>query len=253
MAKNIANFTYKDWHPLTDIPGNDRESPVKVNEVEADAVHTKQNCSDGNITPFAGISEDAKSLLYNIAFKLELLAKQRIQMLKISGRKYENAKSELITQGLIIESLVGKRKYLIPKPEVFESIGLICPYRNRKFVEHSFYLEIISSKLKRDGIYQSVTTEYKIGTLGHTADIMTQTHDGVLTAYELTFSASNIIQNCLKYDKTAIAKIVFLCRNTDLLKAVKSTVLNAGLPMELLSKIDFLLLGSVLNKKKGGD
>ncbi len=138
----------------------------------------------------------------------------------------------------------------MPKPEVFGSIGLTCPYPNKEFIEHSFYLCIKGSRLKDNPSNQTVTLEYKIGTSGHTADIVTQSHDGILTAYELTLSASNIIQNCLKYNNTAFAKITFLCRNTDLMKAVKSTVYKAGLSLELLAKIDFMLLSSALKKEK---
>jgi len=262
MSKYIvAQFKCQPWHSLTELSGSgedfapkssstSKNRPAKAEKSKVQPAADENLCSNNESGILANLSSDSKTLLYNIAFKLGLSVRERIKMLNFSCRTYENAKHELITKGLIIESVAGRKKYLITKPEAFEGFGLLCPYKNLKFAEHSFYMHITALNLKARLTINSVMLEYKIGTSGHTADIVTQSHDGILTAYELTLSASNIIQNCLKYNNTAFAKITFLCRNTDLMKAVKSTVYKAGLSLELLAKIDFLLLSSALKKEK---
>lgn len=259
----IAQFNYKKWHSLTDLPkvngdsmpasppaSKNQSNDMKKCKVQSDINQNKHNVACNDI--LSNISDNAQKLLYNIAINLELSVRERFTMLNISARVGENAKHELITRGLVIESVVGKKKYLIPQSEVFEAFGLLCPYKNKDFVEHSFFMYIAGLTLKKDPKIKSVSLEYKIGTAGHTADIVTQDDKGVLISYELTHSKSNIVQNCLKYSGTGFSKIIFLCKKTDTLKAVRSTVLKEGLPLELLSKIDFMLLSDLLKRKRSG-
>lgn len=245
----VAQFDCKKWHSLTDLPSNKdslspkppAESTVIVNKKKTDNPTTKSN------TILLSISDDAKKLLYNILYNLHLSVRERIQALNFSVRSFENAKHDLITHGLIIESSAGRIKYLLPKAETFAHFNLACPYKNIDFIEHSFYLCLIKHVLKKNK-YKAVALEYKLGTSGNTADIVAQEAESI-SAFELTFSASNIIQNCLKYDNTGFIKITFICRSNDLLKAVKSKVINAGLSLSLLSKLDFILLSSILKQK----
>jgi len=262
MDKHIAQFKCQPWHPLTELPGTgedfvskspstpENKSSVVVDKPKTSISADKDVCNRDESDALANLSSDAKTLLYNIVFKLELSVSQRNEMLNFSGRAGENAKHELITQGWIIESVCGRKKNLIPKPEAFNAFGLICPYVNVMFIEHSFYLHVGRLKLKDKKTVQSASLEYKIGTSGHTADIVTKDCNGILVAHEMTLSASNILQNCLKYKDTAFSKIIFLCKNSDLKNAVKSKVLNGGLPLDLLSKIDFMLLSLLLKEEK---
>lgn len=259
----IAQFNYQKWHPLTDLPkvnGDSMPAPpaasknqsnhMKKCEVQSELNQDKHNVACNDI--LSNISDKAQKLLYNIAINLELSVQERNKFLKFSGRAGNNAKHELVTRGLVIESVSGKKKYLIPKSEVFGAFGLLCPYKNIEFLEHSFYMHISGLTLKANSKIKSVTLEYNIDTVGHTSDIVTQDENGIMVSYELTRSASNILQNCLKYSQTGFSKIVFLCKDTDLLKAVKSTVLKGGLPLELVSKIDFMLLSDLLKRKRSG-
>ena len=252
MDKYTAQFKCQPWHPLTELPISSRESKpeapttTKVPTPDVRKTETRNNNPNDKIDIFANLSSNANKVSYNAVFKPELSTNERIKELKMSARSFENAKDELVTKGLAIESNASKKKYLMPKPEVFEAVGLACPYKNIKFVEHSFFMHVAGLKLSNKPSNQTVTLEYKIGTSGHTADIVTTSYNGVLTAYEMTLSASNILQNCLKYDGTAFVKIIFLCRNTDLMKAAKSTVLKAGVSLELIGKIEFILVGSIL-------
>jgi hypothetical protein len=249
MDKYTAQFKCQPWHPLTDLPKSSAQSSVKADENKTDNSATKNHCNDtdNNHSTLPPITSGAKTLLYNIIFYLYLSVRERIKSLNFSGRSFESAKHELIASGLIIESNVGKKKYLMPKKEAFDYFSLICPYKNMDFIEHSFYLYLIELLFKKNKSYKSVYLEYKLTNSGNTADITAQSTNGSLLGFELTFSASNIIQNCLKYDNAAgFTKITFICRDSDILKAVKSKVLNAGLSLSLLSKFDFVLLSSIL-------
>ncbi len=259
----IAQFNYQKWHPLTDLPkvkgdsmpASPAASKNQSNNVKKAEVRSEHNENKDNLgcnTILSNISDNGKKLLYNTVLELKLSVRERNEVLGFSARAGNNAKHELITLGLVIESNCGKKKYLIPRSEVFEAFGLLCPYKNIEFLEHSFYMHIAGLTLKADSKIKSITLEYKIGTVGHTSDIVTQDENGTMVSYELTRSASNILQNCIKYSQTGFSKIVFLCKDTDLLKAVKSTVLKGGLPLELLSKIDFMLLSDLLKRKRSG-
>jgi hypothetical protein len=254
MHKNIANFQCEPWFPLNE---GAAKACAKNSKPASSAVNTDKGSGNkaGNVInaeTFAleALTGNAKALLYNVSLRLLSSSRERIKALGLSGRTYENAKLELVNAGLIIESAVGKSKHLMPKSDVFDWFGLPCPYMNKEFVEHSFYMHIVGSTFGSNPSNHSVTLEYKLGTSGHTGDIVTQSHDGILMVFELTLSAGNIIQNCQKYHKTAFTRIIFLCRNSDLMKAVKSTVFKAGLPLELLAKIDFMLLSKALKRHK---
>lgn len=255
----IAKFDYKKWHSLTDFVDHNNRSDKKTYKTNDARGHDQGQApipveannkvaKEKNI--FDSLSSNTAKVLYDIALYPHLSVTERKDKLNLSGRAITNSVHELATVGLVIESKAGKKKFFMPKPEVFEHYGILCPYPNTAFIEHSFYLWILKPQMRQKKSIKSATLEYKIGTSGHTADIVTLADNGTLIAYELTLSASNIIQNCMKYNKTAFKKIIFLCKSTDLLKATKSTVLNGGLPLELLSKIDFVLLSSVIKKSR---
>jgi hypothetical protein len=255
----VAQFDCQQWHPLTDLPviknpptpAPPADSAVAAKEKHPDhSVAIPQSTRSNSDEAPDSLSNNAKMLQYNTLLKLHLCSSERMQDLDLSGRAYEAAKQELITRGLIMESNAGKKKFLIPMPEAFTQFNVVCPYKNTEFVEHSFYLYLVGYSLKRKASSKSVSFEYKLADSGNTADIAVQREDGILYAYEITASTGNIVQNCLKYEQTGFKQISFVCRNCDILKAVKSKVLNAGLPLLLLNKLDFVLLSSILKEER---
>ena len=245
----IAQFEYKKWHPLTDLPVKEKTDKSAKDPGNDEVVKTAPGMSSRS-EEFNALSSVAKTVLYNIAFHLHLTVSERIKSLKLSSRKFEDAKQELVTKGLVIESKTGKILHLIPKKIAFSCFGLHCPYVNIEFIEHSFYLSLLKYYAAKSTSVKKVVLEYKLTASGKCADVAIQRNDGSLEALEWTASVSNIVQNCLKYDKTAFIKITFVCQSNDILKAVKSKVLNAGLPLELLSKIDYLLLSHFIKATK---
>ncbi|HBG28990.1 MAG: hypothetical protein A2Y10_14790 [Planctomycetes bacterium GWF2_41_51] len=251
----VAQFDYEKWHPLTDLPIN-KESPsaktkdVVANENKPDNSVTVIKSSNSDIKhPFDSLS-DAKTLLYHLIIKPGLSIREIMKELNFSGSAIEKAKHELVTRGLIIESRAGRKKRPIPKKEAFDYFGILCPYLDPDLTEHSFYAHVLGLTLKKNTSCKKVSLEYKLSNSGNASDVVTQDINGNLYAFEITDSISNIAQNCLKYDNTAFTKITFVCRNDDILKAVKSKVINAGLPLQLLGKLDFVLLDSILKATK---
>ena len=253
----VAQFDCKEWHPLTDLPTKSKPSKPEAAPKPNDNVPAASNgknaaaakCSnlDTNQDLLNSLPSNAKVLLGNITINPSLTVRQRMEDLDFSGRAFVSAKNELIVRKLIIEEKVGRQNYLIPTAQAYAFFGVVCPYKNTDFDQHSFYLDIIGRDFKRNKGIKSVTLEYKLADSGNNADIVTKKQDGTLEAYEYTSSISNIVQNCLKYEKCpAFNKIIFICKDSDILKAVKSKVLNAGLPVELLGKIDYALLSSIL-------
>jgi hypothetical protein len=254
MDKNIAKFEIEPWFSLND--------PAVVKPVQKSAANVKpvqnnqcENIADdktrvqvnNNHSALDYLGSDAKTLLYHLVIKPGFSVREIMKELDFSGSTIEKAKHELITLGLIIESRGGKKKYLIPKKEAFGYFGIVCPYANTDFVEHSFYMHMLGLTLKKNPSCKKVSLEYKLTDSGNTADVVTTGNDGRLCAFEVTDSLTNIVQNSFKYEGLdAFSKITFVCRNDDILKAVKSRVLNAGLPLALLSKLDFILLSSIL-------
>jgi len=253
----VAQFDCKQWHPLTDLPAKSKPSKPESSPKPNDSVVAVSNgentvaakCSDPDTNQdlLNSLPSNAKVLLGNITINPALTVRQRMEELDFSCRAFGSAKNELIVRKLIIEEKVGKRNYLIPTAQAYAFFGILCPYKNSNFDRHSFYLDIMGRDFKRNKAVKSVTLEYKLADSGNNADIVTKKQDGTLEAYEFTSSVTNIVQNCLKYEKCpAFSKITFVCKDSDILKAVKSKVLNAGLPVELLGKTDYVLLSSIL-------
>ncbi|MHB9068803.1 MAG: hypothetical protein ACYC54_00375 [Sedimentisphaerales bacterium] len=249
----VAQFEYKKWHPLTDLPQqNPLPSEPKVDADKKRPINSvtvvKSSNSDVHDS-FESLASNAKTLLYHLVLKPGQSVREIMKELDLSGSAFEKSKHELTTRGLIIESKAGKRKRLIPKKEAFDYFGIICPYANTDFIEHSFYMHVLGLTLKKNPSCKKVSLEYKLTDSGNTADVVTTGNDGRLCAFEVTDSVTNIVQNILKYQGLdAFSKITFVCRSDDILKAVKSKVLNAGLPLTLLNKLYFSLLGTILKE-----
>ena len=262
MRSNAVQFEMLPWHPLTEFSSqsdaktaakDQDQTPVAVTETKTStaspkASSTSTSCPDSTIQTPSGSA--AKILLHDIVCYLYSSIRERMKRLDISGRILESAKHELITTGFVIEAIVGKTKFLIPKPLAFEQEGLTCPYKNTSFIKHSFFMGLGENLLKKDPNCTGCDLEYKIGTAGHTADMVTHLRDGTLQSYEVTLSTGNIVQNAQKYEGTVFTRITFLCETYDMARTVESKLKRANLPRELINRMDVLPLSTLLKKNR---
>ena len=86
-----------------------------------------------------------------------------------------------------------------------------------------------------------VQMETPIGSKGATIDVTTTDQAGVITAFEVTLTTSNLLSNAAKLQDTAYQSIVWLCKDAATAKAVQARF-NASttLPDELLARFEYM-------------
>ncbi|NQV34149.1 MAG: hypothetical protein HQ515_15760 [Phycisphaeraceae bacterium] len=95
--------------------------------------------------------------------------------------------------------------------------------------------------LKKDPNLAKVQMETPIGSKGATIDVTTADKSGVMTAYEITLSTSNLLSNAAKLQDTAYTKIVWLCRDAATAKAVQAYFnKSTSLPDDLLARFEYM-------------
>ena len=119
-----------------------------------------------------------------------------------------------------------------------------CIAQKKEFIEHSYYLGNTRFLLQKNPQLKSVRTEVPIGTSGSTSDIVTISKSGIMIAYEVTLSTGNIMANAAKYENTAYANIVWLCRDDKVRQAVKASLRESGLPADLLARFKYTHFGA---------
>ena len=197
---------------------------------------------------FQNLNAKTMILLWDILCYLFSSIRARIKRLAISGRVLEQAKNELTTKGVVIESSAGQTVYLIPIPATFAAFNLPCPYKRAVSIEHSFYVALHCFLFRKDVRYKTITPELPLGKTGQTADIGIVSHDGTKEAVEIILNTTNIITNAQKYAGTAFVRILFLCRDYQLRQAVKSSLHQSGLSTELLARLDFAQFSAIKNR-----
>ncbi len=164
-----------------------------------------------------------------------------------SIREYDAAKTAAVQNGLLTASQCGKSLYLIPTPQAYEKFSQTCPFQRTTSMEHGFYVYLAAQALKKDHQLAKVRMETPIGTKGATIDVTTTDKTGVMTAYEVTLSTSNLISNAAKLQDTAYTKIVWLCRDAALAKAVQAHLnKSATLPEVFLARCEYLHLSKFI-------
>lgn len=241
---NFKLLKPKPWTPLTEIesklnkPIGKQENPLPVSKPHAGLEH--------NISSPSSL---LKSLLHDlIVYQFDSI-KVRVDRLGCSVRGFEHAKREGLEKGFFIESYCGKLLHLILVEKGYESLQEACPY-NKNEIEHSFYIFWAQHNLKKSPRYKKVACEYPVGTFGATGDIVAFTHDGHREAFEITFSTNNILANAAKYIDANFSRIVFLCRNYQLKEGVRICCRESGLSDNLLQRLEFMQLSSLVRNAK---
>ncbi len=237
------------WHSLADIPqqrvtvdsstaGDDKDSPE---------FQTVQSNPDIDITKAPKINSNVDKLIIGIIhYPFDKAGIHADKMSSIG--KYDIAKREAVQNGLLIESKCGQSLYLIPTQKAYDKYGIMNPYKRAISLEHSFYVGLAAQTLKQiPCIY--IRTEVPIGNKGATIDLTTADKSGNLTAYEITISTSNLSSNASKLQDSAYQKIIWLCRDADTAKAVRSYFNKCqSLPPELISKFEIEFFSKWITK-----
>jgi hypothetical protein len=241
-SKSVLDIT--PWHSLTEIPrqseNNDTIQSVTDNNITN--TQTIQNIPDSS--PVKGSVD--KVTLDCIHYPFE---KARDHAKKMdSFREYDAAKREAVQNGLLIESKCGKTLYLIATQKAYNTFNIINPYKRATSIEHAFYVQLAADILrKRPDL--AVKTETPVGNKGATIDLTATDKSGNPAAYEITLSTSNLSSNASKLQASAYQTIIWLCRDADTAKAVKSYFnKSAALPPDLISKFEYEFFSKWITK-----
>ena len=225
------------WHSLTDLPVSPR--PASPNDQNS-SVESKLNSLADSPNVRAKITSNSGKLVLDCIHYPFDKVRTRTKRLQFSARLYESVKTEALQNKFLIASSSGKTVYLIATKKAYEDIGFPWPYARSKSIEHSFYVNLTEHVLKQKTSLK-IQKETPIGTKGATIDVTTTDQSGVMTAYEITLSTSNLSSNAAKLQDTAYRKIVWLCRDAKIAKAVQAYFnKSASMPPELVSKFEYV-------------
>jgi len=213
--------------------------------------HSLKNIPEENTPEFSNkekpVSQEQQPKLKSVSDKLVLdcinyphdNVSAHIERLFTSIGVYDSAKAQATQEGYLLESSAGKSLYLIPTKKAYEKFQQENPYERCASIEHSFYVGWTVHHLRKRPHLSKVQAETPIGTKGATIDVTTTDKSGVMTAYEITLSTSNLLSNALKLQDTAYHKIVWLCRNQKSSTAVRTYFNKARIPSELRDKFEY--------------
>lgn len=238
-SQNTPNNDYSSmiipWHSLTEMPQKETEqTPATSN----------------NEQPISNVKSSVDKVTWDcITYPFDK-AKARAERMD-SFREYERTKTEAVQNGYLIPSQSGKSLYLIPTVKAYAKFGQSCPYKRSTSVEHSFYILLAAHLLKKDSALTTIQVETPIGSKGAAIDITTISKSGVMAAYEITLSTSNLLSNAAKLQDTAYEKIVWLCRDAATASAVKSYFnKSSSLPSELTAKFEYMHFSKFIRQYK---
>ena len=252
MSKDtdLTNFVIP-WNLLTEYPPQSDDTvvtyTVRPQKTESMA---KDSIAQSSSILIPGLQTTTIKLILEVLTFMFCSISVHIKRINISGRQFEIVKNEACQKGFLIESSAGKTKYLIPTFKAFETFGFDCPYANTEFIEHSFYIGNGCFILKKDSQLTSVRHEVAIGSSGSTSDIVTISKSGIMVGYEITLSTGNLMANAAKYENTAFARIVFLCRDDKTRQAAKAYLRESGLTADLLSRVEYTHFSALLQRQR---
>lgn len=230
------------WHSLTEIPQQAVVETTKPSAPSSDPQHIEPTQSDALISSNSSkVSTSTDKLVIDCIHYPFDKARDHAQKMD-SFREYDAAKTEAVQNGLLISSQCGKALYLIPTQIAYDKFGVINPYQRATSVEHAFYVSMAAHYLKQLGL--KVQIETPVGSKGATIDVTTVDKSGNMTAYEITFSTSNLSSNASKLQDTAYKNIIWLYRDADTAKAVMGYFNKLrSLPLELIAKFKYIHFG----------
>ena len=199
------------------------------------------------------ISADAKPLAFDIVNCFDSTYRRRSKRLKLSMRKLDKAKEELISKELAMEVWIGKTLFLAPTHKLYQLLGLDTPYKRNVSIEHSFLTMVARGLIEEDRAVQKTAVEVAIGDTGSTVDLVAYLKNGQRQAYEITLSTSNIGQNAAKLHDKGFSKITFICRDDQLRQAVSKMLCDAGFEPDFFSHIECTIFSALMRNRKTSD
>jgi hypothetical protein len=215
------------WHSLTDISRKEKD------ETQAPIVKTDHRSTIEHRSTVDTLVFDC------ITYPCDKASAHAKRMKSI--REYDTAKTEATQNGYLVASQCGKTLYLIPTDKAYDKFSQPCPFKRTTSMEHGFYVYLAAHLLKKDSNLSKVRMETPIGAKGATIDVTTTDMAGVMMAYEVTLSLSNLLSNAARLQGTAYTKIVWLCRDAATAKAVQACFnKSSALPNDLLTKFEYI-------------
>jgi len=244
----------RPWQNLWDLPPE--SSPARQPPAPpADATASPASHHQPDPDAFA----EARNLLSDRALRLALDTatypfsgcKERLQRLGTSGRGFERAKREIQEHGLATVLQFGHTRYLVPTKRYYKIFGLEPPKLKRQLsLEHSFALRLAHHLLKQDPQTRWLEIEPAVGDSGATADLVRHLSDGSRESWEITISGGNVAGNAAKYLGKGFARIVFLCRDTQVRDVTRTRVRESGLDPDFLARVRYLLFSGLVKRHK---
>lgn len=232
------------WHHLTE-----GSTPAKIIIPPRQPLPPAATSSSPQRPVATDLSPGAVKLVLEVVTFPYATISEHIARLGGSSSALEAAKPEACQKGYLLESKAGRVQYLIPTEKAFQVFQMPCPFRAAK-KEHGFYAGLAEYLLKNDSQLASIKTEVALGHSSAASDLVTITKSGIMIAYEITLSTSNLMANGSKYIHTAYAKIIWLCRDDDTVQAVKGFFREADLPTELRARFDYLHFSGLVKQQR---
>lgn len=237
------------WRNLADIPAP-LQSQTTAKASPDLSSPTPTAISAAQLPVVSDLSAGAVKLVLEVlAFPYATINKH-IERLGGSSRALEEGKAEACQKGYLFESKAGRIKYLIPTEKSVKIFQMPCPFQVTKG-EHGFYTGLAAFLLKKDPRLATVKTEVALGRTNAASDVVTTTKSGIMFAYEVTLTATHLMGNASKYvHSVAYAKIVWLCRDDEMVQAVKGFFRTSDLPADLLARFEYLHFSGLVKQQR---
>ena len=198
-----------------------------------------------------GISDEAKKLGWDCVSYPYDGCNIHLSRLKLSARKFEQAKAALEARNLTKWVLFGQTIYLAPTETLYRAFSMEPPKLKRRLTfDHSFAVHLAAYLIGRMPLVSQVEKEVALGGTGATVDIVARMKDGSRQAWEVTLQAGNIGANAAKSRNAGFSQIIFLCRDTRVKQAAWAGLRNSGLEPDLLARCRVILFSTLLRQQK---
>ena len=212
----------------------------------------KSSATPDHSEPSCELAATEKTLALDIVTYLACTVRERQRRLGLSARQLEDRKQALVNKGLIVEVPLGKALLLAPTQQLYQVLGMECPYRRNAWDIHSFLVLLASKLIESYPLVKSVKTEVSLGDANSTVDLIAHLHDGHRHAFEVIHrTVTNIAATAAKLEGKGFSQIRFLCSDFNVKERVWATLRNAGFGDEFLASIRCDLLGALLRAHQG--
>jgi len=253
QAANLPELETEPYTNLLDLVQTHRTSqgPSRPTD-EPPATPPANPATSDHSEPSCELAATEKILALDIATYLASTVRERQRRLGLSARQMEAAKGGLLNKSLIKEVPLGKALMLAPMQQLYQVLGIKCPYKRNAWDIHSFLVLLAAKLIESDSVVKSVKTEVSLGDANSTVDLIGYLHDGDRQAFEIIHrTVTNIAATAAKLEGKGFSQIRFLCSDFNVKERVWATLRNAGFGDEFLATIRCELFGALLRAHQG--